>query len=147
MPAWNKLQSKDEWKDKGYFYYGDEVWKPSDMEKYYRDTNAHLTSLIGTGFRQIAVIGNLQYYDKMSQIDIVDFINPYVGIWCTLSNSYTMYGDSHKKNEVKSFNDTRRYKYYGMTSGDRPHSLPRARRQDLGCISATHRSSRMRISS
>ena len=119
VAAWNKLQSKDEWKDKGYFYYGDEVWKPSDMEKYYRDTNAHLTSLIGTGFRQIAVIGNLQYYDKMSQIDIVDFINPYVGIWCTLSNSYTMYGDSHKKNEVKSFNDTRRYKYYGMNFCDR----------------------------
>ena len=110
---WNKLQSKEEWSDKGYFYYGDEVYTPAAMEKYYRDTNAHLTNLIGTGFRQIAVISSLTYYKQFEQIDIVDFIEPYVGLWCPQSTAYTMNGDRHRGEHVNYFNDTRRYKYYG----------------------------------
>ena len=110
---WNKLQSKEEWSDKGYFYYGDEVYKADDMERYYRDTNAHLTNLIGSGFRQIAVIASLSYYNQREQIDIVDFIEPYVGIWCPQSTAFTMHGDRHKRNHYEFFNDTRRFKYYG----------------------------------
>ena len=83
------------------------------MEKYYRDTNAHLTNLIGTGFRQIAVISSLTYYKQFEQIDIVDFIEPYVGLWCPQSTAYTMNGDRHRGEHVNYFNDTRRYKYYG----------------------------------
>ena len=48
---WNKLQSKEEWSDKGFFYYGEEIVDVPSMELHYRDTNAHLTNLIGTGFR------------------------------------------------------------------------------------------------
>ena len=110
---WNKLQSKEEWSDKGYFYYGDEVYKADDMERYYRDTNAHLTNLIGSGFRQIAVIASLSYYNQREQIDIVDFIEPYVGLWCPQSTAFTMNGDRHKRNHYEFFNDTRRYKKYG----------------------------------
>ena len=110
---WNKLQSKDEWSDKGFFYYGEEIVDVPSMELHYRDTNAHLTNLIGTGFRQIAILSSLTYYDASAQIDIVDFCEPYIGIWCPQSTAFTMNGDRHKRNHYEFFNDTRRYKKYG----------------------------------
>ncbi len=110
---WNKLQSKEEWSDKGFFYYGEEIVDVPSMELHYRDTNAHLTNLIGTGFRQIAILSSLTYYDASAQIDIVDFCEPYIGIWCPQSTAFTMNGDRHKRNHYEFFNDTRRYKKYG----------------------------------
>ncbi len=86
------VQSNPEWAKKGLFYYTDEPWGEGLQEV--KTTYEHLVNVLGTteGIRNITPLaGNNTYADAECQnkgIDPVEYIKPYINVWCTSSAAF-----------------------------------------------------------
>jgi len=86
---YNKVASKDEWFNKGVFYYTDEPYGEGLFK--IRDAYNYVTELLGTtNIRNMTPIGqswpNSEYQSKC--IDSIEFAKDYINVWCPTSDAY-----------------------------------------------------------
>ena len=107
---YNKVMSNPDWAKKGLFYYTDE---PCDGGLHFvRQCYERVTDLLGTtNIRNMTPLAsNNTYADTQCQadnIDAVDFIDPYINVWCPQSNAY------HLQAERGFWTPRRQYNKYG----------------------------------
>ena len=107
---YNKVMSNPEWAKKGFFYYTDE---PCDGGLYFvKQCYERVTELLGTtNIRNMTPLAsNNSYADldcQTNNIDAVDFIDPYINVWCPQSSAY------HLQAERGTWTPRRQYNKYG----------------------------------
>ncbi len=107
---YEKVMSNPDWAKKGLFYYTDE---PCDGGLYFvKQCYERVTELLGTtNIRNTTPLAsNNSYADAQCQadnIDAVDFIDPYINVWCPQSNAY------HLQAERGTWTPRRQYNKYG----------------------------------
>ncbi len=108
VEAYNKIINNPEWAKKGYFYYTDE---PYETGLYNVKTRwEYLRDLLGTdNFRNLTPLAsNTSYPDKECQrngIDPVEYIKPYINLWCPQSGAFLDYADGGKWSSARSVQD------------------------------------------
>ncbi len=114
---YNKVASKEEWYNKGMFYYTDEpVWDGLYQVQYCYE---YITELLGTTkIRNMTPFGfsypSTEHQTK--KIDVVEFMKPYINVWVPVSNAY------HKFEEGGRWAPRMIYNTYG-NYGDRAEEL------------------------
>ncbi len=79
IAKFRKVQSNPVWAEKGHFYYVDEPWEAGAASIKYQ--HEYLTSLLGTDDFDIILPFQNSMADKTNNIDMLDFIYPYVDIF------------------------------------------------------------------
>ncbi len=95
---YNKVASKEEWFNKGMFYYTDEpTGERMNQVKYAYE---YVTELLGTtNIRNMTPFYTNSFQSeelKKQNIDLIEFIKPYINVWAALSPAYHDYEDGGK---------------------------------------------------
>ncbi len=91
---YTKVAANPEWFKKGLFYYTDEPWGTG--LDYVKTTYERVTELLGTtNIRNITPLANnssTAFYPELNDagIDAVEYIKPYINVWCPQSNAYQL---------------------------------------------------------
>ena len=107
---YQKVMSNPDWAKKGLFYYTDEPYEGG--LHFVRQCYERVTELLGTtNIRNMTPLAsNNSFADLQCQsdnIDAVDFIDPYINVWCPQSNAY------HLQKEKGGWTPRRQYSKYG----------------------------------
>jgi len=88
--AYEKVMSNPVWAEKYHFYYVDEPYE-GGLE-FVKEDYAYLTELLGTeDFQMVVPLASNTYANhdcNVNNIDAVDFLSPYLKIWCPQSPAF-----------------------------------------------------------
>ena len=95
---YQKVMSNPEWAKKGLFYYTDE---PSgDGLFVIKNTYEYVTELLGTtNIRNMTPIAGHSYPDvdhQAKNIDVIEYIDPYINVWCPQAHAYHLLEEKGK---------------------------------------------------
>jgi len=104
---YNKVMSNPEWAKKGLFYYFDEPWGPH-LDRI-GPTYEYVTNLLGVDeIRNMAPLGGNDGYENEyctnNMVDPVDYIDPYMNLWCPQSPAFHLWSEGGKWGLRKFYN-------------------------------------------
>ena len=87
MQRWNKVQTNPEWADKACFYYVDEP-QGSDGATRVKAQHEYITEKLGIDDFDIAIAFGNNMADQANNIDMLEFLKPYVDIFVPSSGGF-----------------------------------------------------------